>query len=48
MYFLGVQFEGVLGELETFLDENSKLTDSATLLTQNFLGVGGADDDLTD
>lgn len=48
LHLLRVQFEGVLGKLETFLDESSKLTDSATLLTQNFLGVGGTDDDLTD
>lgn len=43
---LGVELEGVFGELETLLDERGKLTDAATLLTQNFLGVGGADDDL--
>ena len=43
---LGVQLERVLGELETLLHEGSKLTDTATLLAQNFLGVGGTDDNL--
>ena len=44
---LSVELEGVFGELETLLNERSKLTDAATLLTQNFLGVGGTDDDLS-
>ena len=43
---LGVKLKGVVGELEALLDERSKLADAATLLTQNLLGVGGADDDL--
>jgi hypothetical protein len=43
----GVQFERVFGELETLLNERSQLTDTASLLAKNFLGVGGADDDLT-
>ena len=43
---LGVELEGVFGELETLLDERGELTDTATLLTQNFLGVSGTDDDL--
>ena len=43
---LSVEFERVLGELETLLDERGELTDTATLLTQNFLGVSGTDDDL--
>ena len=42
----GVEFQGVFGELETLLDERGKLTDAATLLTEDLLGVGGADDDL--
>jgi hypothetical protein len=41
-----VEFEGVLGELETLLDESGKLADTATLLAQDFLRVGCADDDL--
>ena len=44
----GVEFQGVFGELETLLHEGSKLTDAATLLTENLLGVGGADDDVGD
>ena len=43
---LSVELEGVVGELETLLDERGELADAATLLTQNLLGVGGADDDL--
>ena len=43
---LGVELKRVLGEFETFLDESSELTDAATLLTKDFLGVGGTDDDL--
>ena len=46
MNFLSVQLERVLRELETLLDERSELADAAALLAQNFLGVGGADDDL--
>ena len=43
---LGVELEGVVGELEALLDERGELTNAATLLTQDFLGVSGADDDL--
>ena len=43
---LSVELEGVLGELETLLHKGSKLTDAATLLTEDLLGVGGTDDDL--
>ena len=43
---LGVEFKRVLGELETLLHEGSKLTDTATLLAQNFLGLGGTNDNL--
>ena len=46
MNLLGVKLERVLGELETLLHEGSKLTDAATLLTEDLLGVGGTDDDL--
>ena len=45
---LGEELEGVFGELETLLHEGSKLTDTATLLAQNLLGVGGTDDNLRD
>ena len=43
---LGVELKGVFRELETLLNERSELADAAALLAQNFLGVGGADDDL--
>ena len=44
---LGVELKGVVGELEALLDERGELTDAATLLTQNLLGVGCTDDNLT-
>jgi hypothetical protein len=40
----GIEGNGVLGELETLLDERGELTDAATLLSENLLGVGGTDD----
>lgn len=44
----GVERDRVLGELESLLDERGELTDAATLLTENLLGVGGSDDDIGD
>lgn len=44
----GVERDGVLGELESLLDEGGELADAATLLTENLLGVGGTDDDVGD
>lgn len=44
----GVKGDGVLGELEALLDEGGELADAAALLTENLLGVGGADDDIGD
>lgn len=44
----GVEGDGVLGELEALLDERSELTDAATLLAEDLLSVGGADDDVGD
>ena len=43
---LGVHLERIFGETETLLDESGKLADSTTLLTQDFLGVGSADNNL--
>ena len=43
---LSVELKRVVGELEALLDERGELTDAATLLTQNLLGMGSADDDL--
>ena len=37
-----------MAHLETLLDEGGKLTDAATLLSKDLLGVGGTDDDLND
>lgn len=44
--FFGVQFKRVFGEPETLLNERSQLANAASLLAKNFLGVGGADNDL--
>jgi hypothetical protein len=44
----GVEGDGVLGELESFLDQGGKFANSSSLLTENFLGVGCADDDIGD
>ena len=44
----GVERDGVLGELEALLDERGELTDAATLLSEDLLCVGGADDDVGD
>ena len=43
---LGVEFKGVLRELEALLDESSQLADATALLTKDLLGVGGTDNDL--
>lgn len=43
---LGVELNGALREAETLLDERGELADAATLLAENLLRVGGADDDL--
>lgn len=39
-----VERDRVFGELETFLNERSELTDAAPLLSENLLGVGSTDD----
>jgi len=46
LHLLSVEFKRVLGEFESFLDEGGKLADTATFLTENFLGMCGADDNL--
>lgn len=45
---LGVELKRVVREFETLLDEGGELADATTLLTQNLLGVGSADDDLAE
>ncbi|KAF2150032.1 phosphatases II [Myriangium duriaei CBS 260.36] len=44
--FGGVQRHRVLGELEPLLDQRGQLADAATLLSEDLLCVGGADDDV--
>ena len=46
LHLLGIQFEGVLGEFESFLDEGGKLANTATFLAKDFLGMGGTNDNL--
>ena len=42
--FSGIEGDGVLGELEAFLDERCELADATPLLAEDFLGVCCADD----
>ena len=42
--FCGVEGDGVLRELEAFLDEGGQFADAAPLLSEDFLGVCCADD----
>ena len=42
----GVQRDAVLGELESLLDERGEFTDAASLLSEDFLSVCSADDDI--
>jgi len=44
----GVEGDGVFRKLEPLLDEGGEFADSSTLLAENFLGVGCADDDVGD
>jgi len=44
----GIEGDGVLWELEALLDERCELADAAALLSEDFLGVGCADDDVGD
>jgi hypothetical protein len=44
---LGVQLNRVLGEVEPLLDNGGQLTDPPALLTEDVLGAGGHDDDLS-
>lgn len=44
---LSVQLDGAIREVETLLDDGSQLANAAALLTQNILGTGGTDDDLS-
>lgn len=46
MDLLGVELQRVLGELESLLDQRLEFTNSSSLVTEDFLGVGSSDDDL--
>jgi hypothetical protein len=43
-----IERDGVFWELESLLDEGGEFTDSSSLLAENFLCVGGSDDDIGD
>jgi hypothetical protein len=43
-----IEGDGVFRKLEPLLNEGGEFTDSSTLLAENFLGMGGADDDVGD
>ena len=42
----GVQLNGVLGEVETLLNDGGEFTNATAPLAQNIQGTGGEDDDL--
>jgi hypothetical protein len=44
----GVEGDGVFGKFESLLDEGGEFANSSSLLAENFLGVGCADDDVGD
>ena len=46
MNLFGVKLQRVFGELESLLDQRLEFTDSSSLVTEDFLGVGSSDDDL--
>lgn len=48
LYLGGVERDGVFGEFESFLNERGEFANAATLLTEDFLGVRGPDDDVGD
>jgi hypothetical protein len=41
----GVKLQRVLGELESLLDKRLEFTDSSSLVTEDFLGVGSSNND---
>jgi hypothetical protein len=43
-----VQRDGVLGEFEALLDQRGKFANATALLAEDFLCMGGADDDIGD
>jgi hypothetical protein len=42
----GVEGDGVFGELESLLDEGGELANASSLLAENFLCVGGSNDNI--
>lgn len=46
LHLLSIEFKRVLGEFEPLLDEGSKLANTATLLTKDFLSMCGTNDNL--
>ena len=46
LHLLSIEFERVLGEFESFLDEGGKLANTATLLAKDFLSMCGTNDNL--
>ncbi len=43
---LSIEFESILGEFESFLDEGGKLANTTTFLTKDFLSMRGTNDNL--
>jgi len=46
LHLLSIEFERVLGEFKSFLNEGSKLANTAALLAKDFLGMCGTNDNL--
>lgn len=44
---LSIELHGSLTEVESLLDNRGQLSDAASLLSQDVLGAGGSDDDLS-
>ena len=47
MDLLGIQFQRVVRELESFLDKSGEFTNATSFLSENFLSVGGTNDNLS-
>jgi len=45
--FFSVEFEGVFREFESLLDEGGKFANAAALFTQDILGMGRTNNNLT-
>jgi len=47
LHLLGIKFDSALTEFKSLLYESSEFTDSTSLVSEDFLCVGSADDDFS-